>query len=193
MAITLINGSFKVQAGVINSVENLIPEKGAIIFDEETNTIKVGDGFNWRPLPVTDFSALGVTLETETDTVLVGGVSQEPFTFFDTVAYQQGTDIVPTIGDTITIGANMVADFAANLQASCSVKNVSVLLLAQVGASVVSTRELFFGQRNTFLTWDWTNRATLVAADVITLKIFCDTDCTFSLRNLRFGFNQLSN
>jgi hypothetical protein len=192
MATTLENASFKVKAGVVDSVDGLVPEKGAIVFDDETGTIKVGDGFNWRPLPLEDFSALALSLAVQIDTPLLAATPIAPFTYFDTVDYQQGTDIVPTIGDTITINANMVADMSSNFQASVSTPNTSVLIESLVNAVVVGSRELNFTRQNQFLTFDWTNRASLVAADVMTLRVSSDNATTLSLRNLAFGLIQIS-
>lgn len=192
MATELINTSFKTKCGTVESVENLIPEKGAIVFDDETGTVKVGDGFNWRPLPIEAFSAIALSLQTPTSTPLTLATPLAPYTFFDTVDYQLGTDIVPTIGDTITIGANMDADSSIQFQALSDVPQNSILLELLVGAVVASSRELDINKANQWITFDWTARGSLASADVLTIRITAEKSCNFGLRNLTYGLQQVT-
>ncbi len=189
----LLNSAFKIKAGSVATTEGLVPEKGAIIFDESTGSAKVGDGANWQPIPENEnLSNAGISLQAQADQALVLDTPFTPLVFFDTIDYQKGTNIVPTIGDTITFNADMIVDFSNQFQAAVSEKDVTVLIETLINGSPVGARELFFKRDDTFITFSWAIRSVVANLDVMTLRATADKSCTFSLDNLLSGIQQVS-
>ena len=104
MSQTLKNSAFKVKAGSVATTLGIIPEKGAILFDESQNTPVIGDGFNWLTFtPSIDAIALVANGDIYSDAMTVG-VPIEPADFFSVIRYNLGTAFTVSIpGQSVTI------------------------------------------------------------------------------------------
>lgn len=104
MSQKLTNSSFKVKAGSVATTLGIIPEMGAILFDESQNTPVIGDGFNWLTFtPSIDAIALVANGDIYSDAMTVG-VPIEPADFFSVIRYNLGTAFTVSIpGQSVTI------------------------------------------------------------------------------------------
>lgn len=192
MSTQLRKSNFKVKAGIVRTVEGIVPEKGGIIFDDQAGAIKVGDGANWRPLPFGDLSAVSVGLETPSEQILIADTPVTPYTFFDKVVYTEGTDIVPSIpAQSMTFSAAMLADWNTQLRISFSKRKAILSFEALLNGILISTRVVPTDKDDTLVTVDWSSRANYAPGDVLTLAVSSDIDGTLTLNSLLAGVQQV--
>ena len=152
----------------------LIPEAGALIFDKSLNALVVGDGFNFLPLGggavVKDAMALSVA--TPIVQAVVAATPIAPLTFFDTVVYQIGTGITPTIGDTITLSETYTVDISSDWSFISSVPQQQITVetlidgVAQPNPRVVNLLVAGLVYQNAYI-----NSLPMTTGEVITLRL----------------------
>ena len=105
MALQLKNSAYKIKVGTEVSRLTLPPEKGAVIFDDTTQILYYGDGFNWIEFTI---ATEGIALfGTGFVDAMTAGVPVTDVEFFTSIIYNRGTALTPSIpAQTVTINTN---------------------------------------------------------------------------------------
>jgi len=193
MATIRENSSFKIKVGSVENDAGLIPEAGALLFDKSQNALVVGDGFNFLPLgggaAVKDAVALSVA--TPIIQALVAATPVAPLTFFDTVVYQIGTDIVPTIGDTLTFGATYLIDLSSDWTFISSVPQNQITVEVLIDGTPVATRVINILAAGVGVQVAYLNSLSITAAEVITLRITATKTCNLTINKAHVGIHEV--
>ena len=190
MAETFINSAFKVKTGKVPVIDGLVPEKGAMMFDESTSTMYFGDGFNWLAIDVTT-EGMAVTGVSFVD-AMTSGVPVEPADFFDTIQYNRGTALTVSIpGQSATVNTNGSYRIFYNYTAQSSTPNTTLLFdVAIDGTPTGSPVTLVMPKKDTPVSQIGTLTIPgLVATNVLTLCIEVDKNCTLTRENQEVGIS----
>lgn len=183
--------SFKIQAGAVDNDAGLFPEEGAIIFDRSLNDLVAGDGFNWIGLgPQSPVDALAVKLVTP----IVQPVSTSPVlpvTFFDTVVYQVGAGIVPTIGDTITMADTYHIDTASDFTLTTDKPNTELLVEWMVNGVLEHTRIISMQSALQIYQAAWVNQIQAATGEVFTLRFTANKVANITIIAVNIGVHEV--
>jgi hypothetical protein len=187
----LKNSSFKIKAGSVVNDSDLIPEKGAIVFDESQDTLIMGDGFNWLPLgpAATSKDAAATRLATPGTQAVVAATPVAPITTYDTIVYTIGSTVTPTLGTTYTLGATGIIDVSNDFALSSSVNNTTLTIEVLVNGTPVASRIVNMGLAGNIFQNAWVNNLSVTAADVITYRFTSDKSATITLHGVNVGIH----
>jgi hypothetical protein len=187
----LKNSSFKIKAGSVVNDSDLIPEKGAIVFDESQDTLIMGDGFNWLPLgpAATSKDAAATRLATPGTQAVVAATPVAPITTYDTIVYTIGSTVTPTLGTTYTLGATGIIDVSNDFALSSSVNNTTLTIEVLVNGTPVASRIVNMGLAGNIFQNAWVNNLSITAADVITYRFTSDKSATITLHGVNVGIH----
>ena len=186
MSQTLKNSAFKVKAGSVATTLGIIPEKGAILFDESQNTPVIGDGFNWLTFtPSIDAIALVANGDIYSDAMTVG-VPIEPADFFSVIRYNLGTAFTVSIpGQSATI--NTTGSYRINYLFNAQADTPNIMFLFDVamdGTPLGVPLQNFLPKKDTPVSFSGQFVIPgITATDVLTLWIQSDKTATVQ----RFG------
>ena len=187
------NSSFKLKAGVVETDAGLVPEKGAMVFDESLNALVVGDGFNWIALggtaPVKD--AVALNLATPVIQALVAATPVAPLTFFDTVVYQIGTDMVPTIGDTVTYGASYTVDNSSDWTFVSDTPQVQLTLETLIDGVPIASRIINLLAAGLAVQTSYLSSIAVTAGEVLTLRLTASKSCNITISTSHLGSHEV--
>jgi hypothetical protein len=188
------NSAFKVKVGTVLSTLGIVPEKGAILFDESQGGPVVGDGFNWLTF---EASGDGIALAANGDVfdnTMVAGVPVEPADYFSVIEYVIGTALTPVIiGQTVTINSDGSYRLNYFFNAQANTPNVTLLFDIAVngvalGAPIVS----FLPKKDTPVSFSGQFVIPgLVDTDELTLEIETDKSCELSRHGQKIGMTKV--
>ena len=190
MGQTFFNSAFKVKVGTIPVIDGIVPEKGALLFDESISTLYLGDGFNWTAIELST-EGMAVTGESFID-AMTAGVLLEPADYFDTIVYNRGTALTISIpAQTVTVNTNGSYRIFYNYTAESTAPNTTLLFdIAINGTPTGSPVQLFMAKKDTPVSQSGTLTIPgIVATDVLTLCIEVDKTCTLTRGNQEVGIS----
>lgn len=189
MANKLINSAFKIKAGVVATDDGLVPERGAIVFDKSRNSLVSGDGFNWIPIGAAGQTD-AVALELETPTPLaITGTPTPPDLFYDTIIYQIGTTIVPTLGTTVTFGADGIVDVSNDWKISAGGIGTTVTIHTFVNGIETHSRTINFPFTGGTVQAAWINSEQVTNGDVVTIGLSTNNPQSITLEMIDVGLH----
>ena len=191
--ITKVNTAFKIKTGTVADDAGLVPEKGALIFDESLNSLVVGDGFNWIALGGTapDKDAIALNLATPRVQALVAATPVAPLTFFDTVIYQLGTDIVPTIGDTVTFGAAYTVDTSSDWTFTSDTPQVVLTIETLIDGAPVSERIIPLLAAGVPYQASYLGSIPVGIGEVLTVRLTASKNCNITISTSHLGAHEV--
>ena len=185
------NTSFKIKAGVVETDAGLIPEAGAIMFDKSRNDLVYADGFNWRSVgSQSQPDAVATQLVTPVTTPMTAATPIAPFTAYDAVVYQIGTDIVPSAGNAYTLTPAGIIDISNDWAIQCDTQNVlvTVTILAD-GVPTLGVRLINCSAASLIYQSAWINKLQFAAGDVITYQFETSKNCDLTLHLINLGLH----
>ena len=187
-----INQNFKIKCGTVETVEGLVPEAGAIIYDRSLQLVLVGDGFKWVSISANTGNNASLSLQqvTPVDIVLVANTPKTPIAFADTVVDQVLALITATLPDTVTITDDMDVDIQANFELLTDTPNVTLITRTLINGAKAKevTRSLTKGVTQSFSS---TARYTVTNPSIFTIEMEANRNCTVRLQANALGFAQV--
>jgi hypothetical protein len=189
MTTILNNSSFKVKAESVNDDSGIVPEKGALLFDNSRSTLVMGDGFNWLPLGpgAATKDSVALDLATPGSQVLVVATPVAPITIYDTIVYTIGTTVTPTLGSTVTLTADGIVDVSSDFALSSNSPNTTLTIELLINGSPVASRIVNLPSALSTYQNAWVNNFSISNGDVLTYRFTSDKSATISLVGVKVG------
>jgi len=181
MSETKTNSAFKVKAGSVSTTLGIIPEMGAMLFDESQHAPVIGDGFNWLTFtPSIDAIALVANGDIYSD-AMIASVPIEPADFFSIIRYNLGTAFTVSLpGQSVTI--NTTGSYRINylFNAQSDAPNTTFLFdIAVNGTPLGVPVQNFLGKKDVSVTFSGQFVVPgITATDILTLWIQSDKAAT---------------
>lgn len=191
MAEQLQNASYKVKVGIEQDDVGLIPEKGALIFNDSLGELAYGDGFNWVAVGVvSQADSVATELLTPESLTLTADVPQTPITVYDTIKYTVGTTITPTLGTTFTATATSgILQISNDFKVNPSVNNTVLTIRLKKNGVQFASRAINMGLATSPVQAAWVNQEAVVSGDVITYEFITDKTCGVIIEECRIGMH----
>lgn len=187
----LQNASFKVKVGTEPDDEGLIPEKGAMIFNDTLGELQYGDGFNWIALGVApQADSVATELLTPVSDTYTAATPVTPITVYDNIKYTVGTTITATLGTTYTATATSgVLQISNDFKVNPSVNNTTLTIRLKKNGVTFASRIINMGLAANPVQAAWVNSEAVVSGDVITYEFETDKTCGIILEECRIGMH----
>lgn len=196
MAQTLINSSFKVKVGTVKNTVGVLPEKGAIVWDDDINSLVAGDGFNWNPFGgvVEPLDAVATDSAGVANTMAAG--VEKLIDWMSSIIYVRGTKITVDItpgAQNITFVAAGFYQLNSNYSVQCNVNNVTLILITKLNGIEITRREVFMQTKDKPYPITSSGLADIPGAgDVLTVHAECDWACNLLVTDGSYGVTFVS-
>lgn len=187
-----INQSFKVKCGRLATVEGVLPEPGAMVYDESLELVLVGDGYKWVAISANTGNNASLSLKTVSDVTfaLLANTPKTPIAFADTVVDQVLSTITAALPDTVNVTADMEIDIQATFDIVVDANNVELATRTLING--VQKREVIRSlTKNVPQTFNSTARYTVTNPSSFTIEMEANRNCQVTLRSHRIGFAQV--
>lgn len=188
------NTSYKTVIGVVPTLDNLIPEEGATVFNQSDKALYYSDGITWLILGPQAAQSNAISL-THAGPIPVSVTADTPIQvdFFDTVQYNLGTAFTESIpSQNVTINTTGDYSYYMEFNLSADVPNVLFKYYPTFNGVRQLAREQTLGAKDSLTLLTFQFGTSFTATDIITVEIEADKTCNLTGEVISTGIILLS-